>query len=205
MARFYADTVARRTRQLTADLGFVVWSLVWMWAATNLYDLVMQLAGPGEVLTSAGEELSQSMLDAGATIDGLPVVGDAARAPFDRMSDAAQSIADAGRTEAEAVGRVALFGALCLAVLPIATYLLVWLPLRVRFVRRASAAQRFIDTADDLDLFALRALARQPMHTLARIDDDPAGAWRRRDPRVVRALAELELREEGLTLPPAVP
>src|SRR5688572_7137544 len=47
---------------------------------------------------------------------------------------------------------------------------------QVRFVRRASAGARFVDAADDLDLFALRALVHQPMHVLARVSDDPAGA-----------------------------
>ena len=53
----------------------------------------------------------------------------------------------------------------------------------------------------DLDLFALRALARQPMHVLAKVSDDPAGAWRARDREVVTALAALELRDSGLSLP----
>ena len=69
----------------------------------------------------------------------------------------------------------------------------IWLVLRWRFVRRASAAQRFIDAAPDLDLFALRAMANQPMPRLARISDDPAGAWRRGDLDVIHALALLEL------------
>jgi len=33
---------------------------------------------------------------------------------------------------------------------------------------------------------------------LARVSDDPAGAWRRRDPDVVRRLAALELADAGL-------
>lgn len=44
-------------------------------------------------------------------------------------------------------------------------------------------------------------MARQPMHRLARISDDPAGAWRRQEPEVVRALAALELRDSGLSVP----
>ena len=63
-------------------------------------------------------------------------------------------------------------------------------------------AVRFVDANEDLDLFALRAMARQPLHVLARISDDPAGAWRRQDRRVVHALATLELKEEGLRPPP---
>ena len=66
--------------------------------------------------------------------------------------------------------------------------------------REATAGRRFIDSVDDLDLFALRAMARQPMHRLARISDDPAGAWRRQEPRWC-ALAALELRDSGLSVP----
>ena len=74
--------------------------------------------------------------------------------------------------------------------------------LRLRFVRRASAAQQFIDAAPDLDLFALRAMANQPMPRLARISDDPAGAWRRGELDVIHALALLELKDSGLRPPP---
>jgi len=88
-----------------------------------------------------------------------------------------------------------------LAVIPILCVGVFFLPLRWRFVREATASARFIDAAEDLDLFALRALARQPMYVLAKISDDPAGAWRARDPEVVTALARLELRDAGLAVP----
>jgi hypothetical protein len=71
----------------------------------------------------------------------------------------------------------------------------------VRFAREATAAQRFVDSSADLDLFALRAMANQPMHRLARVSDDPVAAWRAGDPEVVRALALLELRDAGLAAP----
>ncbi len=79
---------------------------------------------------------------------------------------------------------------------------LIWLPGRIRFARRASAAPKFIDHAADLDLFALRAMANQPLHVLARLSDDPAAAWRRGDPDVIHRLATVELRSVGLR-PPA--
>ena len=41
------------------------------------------------------------------------------------------------------------------------------------------------------------------MHRLARVADDPAGAWRAHDPDVVRALALLELHDCGLRPPAA--
>jgi hypothetical protein len=71
-------------------------------------------------------------------------------------------------------------------------------PRRAAFVRRASAGRRLVDSAADLDLFALRALAHQPLHRLAAISDDPARAWRERDRTVVARLAALELRDAGL-------
>jgi hypothetical protein len=75
-------------------------------------------------------------------------------------------------------------------------------------VRRAAAGRALIDSAADLDLFALRALAHQPLHRLAVISDDPAAAWRERDPATVRRLAALELASVGLRperLPGAAP
>lgn len=200
--KFYADTPARRRRQILADLGFVLWAVVWIWLATRLFDLVLLLGAPGTAIESAGTSLADNMTSAGDSVAGLPVIGDAARGPFDRMSEASATIADAGRSQAEVVTRLAWFTAVIVAVGPIATLAAVWLPLRVRFARSAAAAQRFVDSDDDLDLFALRALARQPLRALAAIHPDPAGRWRDRDPAVVRALAELELRDEGLVPPP---
>jgi hypothetical protein len=40
------------------------------------------------------------------------------------------------------------------------------------------------------------------MHRLAKVSDDPAGAWRRGDPEVVRELALLALHDAGLAPPP---
>jgi hypothetical protein len=59
----------------------------------------------------------------------------------------------------------------------------------------------FLDTLADLDLFALRAMAAQPLYVLAEISDDPVTAWRSGDREVINKLAELELRRDGLRLP----
>ncbi len=88
--------------------------------------------------------------------------------------------------------------------MPVVIVVLFWLVARLRFARRAGAAQRFVDGAPDLDLFALRAIANQPMPRLAKVSHDPAGAWRRGDPEVVRALAVLELKECGIRPPKVI-
>ena len=80
-----------------------------------------------------------------------------------------------------AVETLAFWLALAVALIPILIALAVYVPPRVRFVRRAGAGRRFLDSAADLDLFALRAMTHQPLHVLARVSPDPAGAWRLRD------------------------
>jgi hypothetical protein len=87
------------------------------------------------------------------------------------------------------------------ATIPILVLVAVYVPLRWRFVREATAGQRFMDSGSDIDLFALRAMANQPLHRLARVTDDPVRAWREGDPGVVRELALLELRDVGLRPP----
>ncbi|MGZ4472578.1 MAG: hypothetical protein ACXVXM_11495 [Nocardioidaceae bacterium] len=196
----YADLPARRARQLTGDLLVALWVLVWVKLALVVRDATLALARPGEQLASAGGGLASRLRDAGSTVGGLPVVGGDARAPFDAAGAAADRIAAAGTAQAEAVHHLALWLALAVGAVPVLLVLAFYLPARWRFVREATAGRRFIDDADDLTLFALRAMANQPMHRLARVSPDPVGAWRRGEADVVRALALLELREAGLAV-----
>ena len=167
----------------------------------KLHGLIMSLAAPGQAIADGATGLAKSVASAADSINDLPIVGDALAAPFSGVSSAASVLASAGQAEADAVASLAMFVAVALAVLAFASFAAYWLPIRYMFIRRATAAQQFVDADEDLDLFALRALTRQPLHLLARISDDPAGAWRRGDRRIIDALAELELNSEGLQLP----
>ena len=197
----YSEIPARRARQIVGDVWLVAWSALWVWAAFRLHDLVMNLATPGLAIASGATDLAGNISSAGDSISQVPLVGETLGAPFDGMSSAALSIADAGQATADAVSLLARFLSISLAVLGIMSFAVFWVPIRLLFIRRATAARRFVDANEDLDLFALRAMARQPLHVLARISDDPAGAWRRQDRGVIDALAALELREEGLRPP----
>jgi hypothetical protein len=199
--KLYADTPGRRTAQVVADISFVLWLVLWVWMGNVIHDGTMALAEPGRQTTEAATGLSGGLTDAGDYLRGLPLVGDEVAVPFDRASGASDAIAEAGRQQVAAVEKLAFWLGLAIATIPILVVAVFYLPLRLRFVRRATAGARFIDAAEDLDLFALRALARQPMHVLARVSDDPAGAWRAKDPEVVRELARIELRSSGLRIP----
>jgi hypothetical protein len=201
---WYSEIPARRTRQILGDAWLVLWSALWIWIAVRLHELVMNLAAPGLAVSESATDLSDRFASAGETLAGVPLIGGALQSPFDGMSGASVSIAEAGQASADAVSVLARFLAIALAILGIASWAMLWVPIRVAFIRRATAARRFLDSTDDLDLFALRAMARQPLHLLARISDDPAGAWRRGDRDVIAELASLELRSEGLAPRPAV-
>lgn len=199
--KIYADSSERRTLQVLGDLLLVAWVILWLRVAETVRDATLSLAAPGEHLEEAGDGLAGKLRDAGDAVDGIPLVGDDVRTPFDGAGDAAARIAAAGTAQVEAVQALAFWLSLAVGAIPIVVIAGIYLPMRWRFVREATAGRRYLDAAADLDLFALRAMAHQPMHRLARVSDDPVRAWRDRDPAVVRALAVLELGAVGLTAP----
>jgi len=199
--KLYADAPVRRSRQLLADLLFVVWLVLWVWVGHVVQHGTAQLAGVGRQTDESASSLASGLNNAGDSLRDLPVVGGGVAAPFDQMSSASEALAEAGRQQVTAVNRLSWALGISIALIPILSVGVFFVPMRWRFAREATTAARFIDAAEDLDLFALRALARQPMSVLARVSDDPAGAWRARDPAVVTALAALELRDCGLAVP----
>ena len=199
--KLYADAPVRRARQLVGDLLLVLWVVLWVELARIVHHATLALAAPGRSIERAGGGLAGKLRDAGSAVGGIPLVGGDVRSPFDGAGRAADQIAAAGRAQVHAVQDLAFWLQLVVAAIPILVVVAVYLPLRWRFVREATAGQRFIDDTADLDLFALRAMANQPLHRLARISPDPVRSWRDGDPDVVRALATLELRDSGLSAP----
>jgi len=199
--KMYADGPARRTGQMLGDLLLVAWIGLFVWLADIVHDAALALAVPGREIEEAGGGLAERLRDAGSAVGDVPLVGDEVRTPFDGAGRAADQIAAAGAAQVEAVQDLATWLGVTVAAVPILVALLGYLPRRLRFVREATAGQRFVDASADLDLFALRAMANQPMHRLARISTDPVRAWRSGDAEVVRALAVLELKDAGLSPP----
>ena len=197
----YSDLPVRRARQVAGDLLLVLWIWLWVSIADSVHDATLGLAKPGRQIDESATGLAGRLRDAGESISDVPLVGDDVQKPFAGAGGAADKLAAAGRAQVEAVQTLAFWLGIAVALIPILIALAVYLPPRIRFVRRATAGKRFLDSAADLDLFALRAMTNQPLHVLARVSDDPAGGWRDRDPDVVRRLAQLELRDCGLHAP----
>ncbi len=198
LMRLYADRRGVMARQFVSDLLVVAWVVFWIWAATRVYDTVEKLAVPGQKLEGAGEGMAGGLTDAGDKVDNVPGVGDELSSPLDRAAGAANSLAEAGRAQQEAVENLAITLVVLLLIVPLGLILFVWLPLRIRWIRRASFATALRGVRTGRDLLALRALANQPLRRLAAIGPDPASAWRDADVSTVDRLAALELRTLGL-------
>jgi len=198
----YAQTPARRSRQLLGDAAVAGWTVVWIAIAWWLHGQLLRLEAPGRSLQNAGHDLADSLNNAGRRVGELPLAGDALRKPFAAAGQAGRTLEQAGAAQRDVVSHLALWLPLLLAAPPILYVLGHWLVRRLRWLRQANAAAQLQASSVDLDLFALRALARQPMSQLRRLGPDPAGAWRRGDPATVRALAGLELGELGLRADP---
>lgn len=195
---WYAETPARRSRQIAADATAVLALLLCYWIGTGVHDLTAELAAPGRSLESGGAALAERMTDAGAAASEVPLVGESLQAPFDQASGAGRSIEEAGVRQQEVVQSLALTLGWVTGGVPALSVLVLWLPRRLRFARRAVYARRLMQGGAGLDVFAFRALARQPIGDLARLRTDPATGWRNRDPATLAALAALELRALGL-------
>jgi hypothetical protein len=199
--KLYSDVPGQRFGQLLGDLLLIGWIAVCIALGLTVYRITTALGGPGRTASDAGDGLAEDLRRMSEPVGRVPAVGDQLRAPIDGAAGAAAKLAQAGRDQAHAVEQLAVLLAGVAIGLPVLFAVLIWLPRRIRFSRRATAAQRFIDSAADLDLFALRAMANQPMQRLARITDDPVAAWRAGNPTVVARLADLELRSCGLRAP----
>lgn len=196
--KFYADRPAKALRQLLTDLFVVVWVYAWIRVSIRVFDLVEKLAVPGQKLEGAGTGLADNLAGAGKQVGRLPAVGDDIATPFNKAADAARGLASAGQEQQQVVHQLSWIVVAVVLAVPLSLVLFGWLPLRVRWMRRAGAAAAVRRTGGGDDLLALRALASQPLGALRKLDPDIAQKWRRGDQAAVKALATLELRRLGL-------
>lgn len=196
--KLYAEVPRFRNKQLLQDLALVAWSAVWIRIGMHVKSLVDRLAEPGATIERAGNGLAGTLLDIGSKVADVPVVGGSLRAPFNAAGEAGRALERAGVAQQELVHDLATWLGVLLAVIPISYVLYKYLPDRLRWVREAAAASTLRIDAADLRLFALRAVARQPLYELKRVCADPAAALENEE---YEPLATLELASLGLQVP----
>ncbi|MFF3863103.1 hypothetical protein [Streptomyces sp. NPDC002209] len=198
--RLYAQTRARRCRQVLADVIAVVLVAVAVRFALAVHDGIMLLAEPGRTVEDAGSSLASGLGDAGDAASNVPLVGGILKKPLQSAAEAGTGLSDAGQSMQDMVGRVADLTALVLIVTSVAIVLALWLPPRVRWIRRSARIRALLDAPGGADLLALRALTG-PVRDLASVSVPPEGladAWRRADEQVIGDLSRVALRQAGL-------
>ncbi|MEW2417845.1 hypothetical protein AB0953_29595 [Streptomyces sp. NPDC046866] len=198
--RLYAQTRARRFRQILADLIAVVLLATAVRFALAVHDGIMLLAEPGRQVEDAGGSLASGLGDAGDAASNVPLVGGILKKPLQSAAEASNGLSDAGQSMQDAVGRIANLTAFALIVTSVLFVLVVWLLPRVRWIRRSALLQGLLDVPGGADLLALRALTG-PVKALAEIPLPPGGladAWRRGDEQVIEDLSRVALRHAGL-------
>ncbi|WP_104525117.1 hypothetical protein [Blastococcus atacamensis] len=201
--RFYAQHPALRARQVAADVGVLLWTLLWVLVARAVHGAVLALAEPGRAVEDLGRSVAGSMGSAAEVAEDVPVVGDELAGPFDALAGSAGSVRGAGRSAQDAVDTLALVLAVVLVVLPVGWLVLRWLPSRLHYAREAAAARRMLTGVPEVELLAARAVATAPLPRLAALPPGTGAAWRAGDPAATRSLAALELARLGLRLPDA--
>ncbi len=199
--RPYSTRPVRLCLQVISDLAILAWVVIWIEIARIVDAGVHKVAGSGYALQSGAGQVSTHLRDAGHRVSDVPLVGDPLSTPLTSAGGAAGSVADAGRDLGDRITGAALPAGLAVALTPIVPILMIWLALRLRFALRAGAYSRLARIPDGDTLLALRALAARSPARLMAISRDPAGAWRRGDPEIVRRLADLELRLGGVPRP----
>jgi hypothetical protein len=202
---FYAQRPGRMLGQLLMDLFMVGWTILWWSVGRAVQDTVNAIATPARSSGDAARQVAEQIRQGAEQASQIPLVGAELRKPFDTVAGSLQGVVDAADQQVASIERAALLLGWLVFLIPVVILVVIWLPSRIRFFLRARAAQGFLDSEADLDLFALRAMAVQPMHVIARISDDPVAAWRRGDRTVIHALAAVELRRSGLNPPPLPP
>ena len=197
----YSTRPGRLAGQIFSDLFVVAWSVAWGVVALLVNQLVGALAVPARETARTATRLMDNMREAAEQAARVPAVGDDLRQPFDSASVALENVVTSANNQVENIERIALVSGWLVFLIPVALVVALWLPRRVRFYRQARASQAFLDSSADLDLFALRAMASQPLYVLAGVSEDPVRAWREGDRGVIDALAAIELRRNGLRLP----
>lgn len=198
--KLYAERVPTAIRQLLTDIVVVIWTYLWIRAGFWVHDMVEKLAVPGQRLQTAGGGIADNLADAGGKVNRVPLVGDQLVKPFNGAASAARAIAEAGRQQQQVVHQMSVVLAIVAVAVPLALVVFLWLPLRLRWMRRAGVASVVRAEPAGRDLLALRALASRPLNELTRLGPDIAQSWRNGDAEAVDALAELELKRLGLTV-----
>jgi hypothetical protein len=196
--RPYSAQPKRLSLQLASDVFVLVWIYVWFRVGQLVHDTLIQVAAVGYRIQGSAGQVSGSLTQAGRSAGNLPLVGENLGRPLSDAGAQISDIAGAGRSAGNTLTNLATPLGWAVTLGPVLLVLVIWLPRRWRFARRAGEAAQMAAAPAGEELLALRALANRPLQELRRVAPDPVQAWRDGDADAVRALAHLELIADGV-------
>jgi hypothetical protein len=193
--KFYAERPSRLAAQVCGDLLLAGWMAGWLWLGLRLHDEIEALARPTRRVGEASTGLANALTGTSDQVRNLQLVGDVLAAPFDAIIAGARELATASTTSQESLARLADLAVPLTALFPVLFALTLWLALRGRWIRRATAVTRLRRTGEGEGLLAAQALTSARIDQLAgfELDDNPLA-----DPVSRRRLATFALRQLGL-------
>jgi hypothetical protein len=201
--RFYPDVPERFARTLLTDLAVLALLALFAWLGFKVHDAVAELAVLGRGVNEAGTAVQGGFDAAAASVEGIPVVGDEIAGAFTSAgAGTGGNVAALGERGEDAVSDLANLLGLVVFLVPALLALAIFLPPRVRQIRRLTAADRLVGrtdgqvTGERRRFLAMRAAFSLPYTTLARYTSDPFGdlAAERYDALVAAALDDAGLR-----------
>lgn len=196
--KLYAERPSRTLVQIIGDLLTAAWIAGWIWLGLRLHDLLDQLGQPAGRVSRASDGLADSLAGTGEQIRSIQLIGDLLAQPFDAIISSAQELASAGASSQQTLARIADLSVPLVALFPVLFAITLWLVLRGRWIRRASAAARLRDSESGEGLLAALALTSTRLDRLSRagLAEDPLS-----DARSRQRLAGYALRDLGLRSP----
>lgn len=194
----YSSRPGQCAWQILTDL-FAVAAVVAAWLFSRAtVDAISGLAVFGRGMEDAGNGFQSTMTDAAEGIGGVPIVGDAASAPFLSAAEAGGFLITAGQDQQDSVAQAAAVVGWAILVLPVLVLIPMWVIPRVRFVVGSVRTRRLQREDGGRELLALRALVLANPAQLRKVSLDPVRAWREGDPAAVDGLARLALKQAGV-------
>lgn len=196
--KIYSDFPSRMLLQVLADFLALSVLVFGVWLGVSIGTAIGALAEIGRQLSSAGEGFKGAMSDAANVLGNLPVVGGAARVPFDAASGTGGVLVSAGNstegfiTSVGAILGTVVAGSIIWAVLSI------WIRRRVGFIRSATETNRIAKLPESSEILAVRGLVHGSKADLVAISSHPVEAWRQGNHEVIEKLAAVELRIAGI-------
>ncbi len=114
--QLYSALPLVRARQIAADTAALAGIVVSVLVGIAVAALIRPLGDLGRSMEESGTRLSGSMTDAADALGRLPLVGDAARGPFEDASGIGSGLVQAGRDQQSLVGTIALVLGLLVAL-----------------------------------------------------------------------------------------